>query len=87
MDETPEELERIRREADAIDVHQYQKRFRALKAVGLGAAAAGVVWLVLILRNGVKTASGLSGKAYSVAFALLLVAAEFASKLVLHAVR
>jgi len=49
MDETPEELERIRREADAIDVHQYQKRFRALKAVGLGAAAAGVVWLVLIL--------------------------------------
>lgn len=46
-----------------------------------------LVWLVLILRNGVKTASGLSGKAYSVAFALLLVAAEFASKLVLHAVR
>ena len=49
MDETPEELERIRREADAIDVHQYQKRFRALKAIGLGAAAAGLVWLVLIL--------------------------------------
>ena len=46
-----------------------------------------LVWLVLILHNGVKTASGLSGKAYSVAFALLLVAAEFASELVLHAAR
>ena len=49
MDESPEELERIRVEADAIDVHQYQKRFRALKAVGLGAAGAGLVWLILIL--------------------------------------
>jgi hypothetical protein len=49
MDETPEELERIRREAEDIDVHQYQKRFRALKAVGLGAALAGLVWLVMIM--------------------------------------
>lgn len=49
MDETPEELERIRREADAIDIHRYQKRFRALKAIGLGAAGAGLVWLVMIM--------------------------------------
>jgi hypothetical protein len=49
MDETPEELERIRVEAEAIDVHQYQRRFRALKAIGLGAAGAGLVWLVLIM--------------------------------------
>ncbi|HVR63143.1 MAG TPA: hypothetical protein VMU50_14670 [Polyangia bacterium] len=49
MDETPEELERIRREAAEIDVHQYRRRFRALKAVGLGAAAAGLVWLVLVM--------------------------------------
>ena len=49
MDETPEELERIRREAEAIDVHRYQKRFRAMKAVGLGALAAGLVWLVLLM--------------------------------------
>jgi hypothetical protein len=49
MDETPEEMEKIRADADAIDVHQYQRRFRALKAVGLGAAGAGLVWLVLIL--------------------------------------
>lgn len=49
MDETPEELETIRAEAAAIDIHQYQKRFRALKAVGLGAACAGLVWLVMIM--------------------------------------
>jgi hypothetical protein len=49
MDETPEELEKIRAEAEAIDVHQYQKRFRALKAIGLGAAGAGLVWLVMIM--------------------------------------
>lgn len=49
MDETPEELERIRHEAENIDVHQYQKRFRALKAIGLGSALAGLVWLVLIM--------------------------------------
>jgi hypothetical protein len=49
MDETPEELDQIRIDADAIDVHQYQKRFRALKAVGLGAAGAGLVWLILIM--------------------------------------
>ena len=49
MDETPEELEQIRREADQIDVHQYRKRFRALAAVGLGSLAAGAVWLVLIM--------------------------------------
>ena len=52
MDETPEELERIRHEADAIDIHRYQKRFRALKAVGLGAAVAGLVWLVMTMLDG-----------------------------------
>jgi hypothetical protein len=49
MDETPEEMEQIRREADQIDVHQYQKRFRVLKAFGLGSLAAGAVWLGLIM--------------------------------------
>ena len=41
MDETPEELEQIRREADAIDVYRYRKRFRFLAAIGLGAADGG----------------------------------------------
>jgi hypothetical protein len=49
MDETPAQLESIRHEAAAIDVHQYQKRFRAMKAIGLGAAGAGLVWLALIM--------------------------------------
>ena len=44
-----DEQERIQREADAIDVHQYRNRFRVLKAIGLGAAGAGVVWLVLLM--------------------------------------
>jgi hypothetical protein len=52
MDETPEEMAQIRVDADAIDVHQYQRRFRAMKAVGLGAAGAGLVWLILILLDG-----------------------------------
>ena len=49
MDETPEELEEIRREADKIDVYRYKKRFRALAAAGLGAVMAGLVWLVLVM--------------------------------------
>jgi hypothetical protein len=49
MDETPEELEQIRREAEAIDVHRYRKRFRAMGAIALGAALAGLVWLVLFM--------------------------------------
>jgi hypothetical protein len=43
------EQEALRQDADAIDIHQYRKRFRALKAIGLGAAGAGLVWLVLIM--------------------------------------
>ena len=55
MDETPEELEQIRREADQIDVNQYKKRFRVLKAIGLGALLAGAVdlayFMVIARRN------------------------------------
>jgi hypothetical protein len=47
MDETPEELEQIRREAEAIDVYRYRRRFRALKAIALGAFMAGLVWVGL----------------------------------------
>ena len=47
MDETPEELEQIRREADQIDVHQYRKRFRFLGAIALGGLMAGLVALVM----------------------------------------
>jgi hypothetical protein len=47
MDETPEEMEQIRREADQIDVHQYRKRFRFLAAIALGGLMAGLVALVM----------------------------------------
>jgi len=51
MDETPEELEQIRREAEEIDVHHYRKRFRTIKAILLGAALAGLTWLVMIMAD------------------------------------
>jgi hypothetical protein len=49
MDETPEELEQIKREAAAIDPEQYRKRHRYMAAIGLGALGAGVVWVGLTL--------------------------------------
>lgn len=49
MDETPEELEQIRREADAIDPYQYRRRRRLMAAVALGALGAGLVWGALEL--------------------------------------
>src|ERR1700704_4501511 len=51
MDETPEELEQIRREAEEIDVHHYRRRFRTMKAILLGAALAGLTWLVMIMAD------------------------------------
>lgn len=51
MDESPEELEQIRREAAAIDPYRYRRRLRVLAAVGVGALGAGVVWAVLLLTD------------------------------------
>jgi hypothetical protein len=51
MDETPEELEQIRREAEQIDIHHYRKRFRTVKAILLGAALAGLTWLVMVMAD------------------------------------
>jgi hypothetical protein len=47
MDETPEELEKIRQEASQIDPYRYRRRNRALAAVALGGLLAGVVLVVL----------------------------------------
>jgi hypothetical protein len=52
MDEAPEDLDeqqRIRREANEIDVNQYRNRFRTIKAIMVGAALAGLTWLVMIM--------------------------------------
>ena len=54
MDETPEELEQIRREAAQIDVYKYKKRFRFLAAIGLGALLAGAVHVGLIMNDSRK---------------------------------
>ena len=47
VDETPEELERIRQEAEEIDVYRYRRRRRGFYAILLGAVMAGAVWLGL----------------------------------------
>jgi hypothetical protein len=51
MDETPEELERMRREAEGIDPYQYRRRQRRMAAIGIGALGAGLVWGVLELMD------------------------------------
>jgi hypothetical protein len=51
MDETPEELEQIRREADAIDPNQYRKRSRFIKAIALGAVGPAVLYGALKLMD------------------------------------
>jgi hypothetical protein len=47
MDETPEELEQIRREAEKIDVHKYRRRYRALMGLVAVAFCTAVVWVAL----------------------------------------
>jgi hypothetical protein len=47
MDETPEELEQIRREAAQIDVNRYRKRNRAMLAIAVGALGAALVAVVI----------------------------------------
>lgn len=47
MDETPEELEQIRREAALIDPYKYRRRRRIMIAVVAGALGAGTVGVVM----------------------------------------
>ncbi len=47
MDETPEELEQIRREAEAIDVNKYRKRHRLVVTALALAFCGAVVWVAL----------------------------------------
>jgi hypothetical protein len=51
VDETPEELEQIRREAQQIDVYKYRRRWRGFLAIVIGMAGAGAVWLVLEMKD------------------------------------
>jgi hypothetical protein len=47
MDETPEELEQIKREAEQIDVHKYRRRHRALMTLVAAVFCTAVVWLAI----------------------------------------
>jgi hypothetical protein len=47
MDESPEELEQIKREAEQIDVHRYRRRYRALMALVAVAFCTAVVWVAI----------------------------------------
>ncbi len=47
MDETPEELDEIRREAAQIDPYRYRRRKRIWAAIALGAFGAGLAWVVI----------------------------------------
>jgi hypothetical protein len=47
MDETPEELEQICREAETIDPHKYRRRYRALMTLLVVAFCAAVVWVAI----------------------------------------
>ena len=47
MDETPEELEQIRREAEAIDPHRYRRRYRLTVGVLILALCTGVTWVAI----------------------------------------
>jgi hypothetical protein len=54
LEDMDAELARARGEADKVDVYQYRRRFRFLKAVLLGAALAGLTSLVLAMIDGQK---------------------------------
>ena len=47
MDETPEELDQIRREAGAIDPHRYRKRYRLIMGVLALVFCTAVIWVAI----------------------------------------
>jgi hypothetical protein len=54
LEDMDEELARIRREADGVDIYKYRRRYRLLKAVLLGAALAGLVSIIMAMVDGKK---------------------------------
>jgi hypothetical protein len=49
-----EELARIRREADGVDIYKHRRRFRLFKAILLGASLAGLTALIMAMIDGQK---------------------------------
>lgn len=47
-----EELAKVRREADGVDIYKHRRRYRLFKAILLGAALAGLTALILAMLDG-----------------------------------
>jgi hypothetical protein len=47
MDETEEELQQIRREAETIDPHKYRRRYRRLMALVAAIFCTAVIWVAV----------------------------------------
>jgi hypothetical protein len=54
MEDMDEELNRLRRDADDVDIYKHRRRYRLFKAVLLGAALAGLTALILAMVDGSK---------------------------------
>jgi len=54
LEDMDAELARAKRDADQVDVYKYRRRYRAFKAVLLGAALAGLTSLILAMVDGSK---------------------------------
>ena len=54
LEDMDEELARARREADKVDIYKHRRRYRAFKAILLGAALAGLTSLILAMVDGQK---------------------------------
>ena len=54
LEDMDDELDRIRREADGVDIYKHRRRFRLFKAILLGAALAGLTSLIMAMVDGKK---------------------------------
>jgi hypothetical protein len=54
LEDMDDELARARREADQVDIYKHRRRYRAFKAILLGAALAGLTSLIMTMIDGQK---------------------------------
>jgi hypothetical protein len=54
LEDMDAEMARLRGEADKVDIYKHRRRYRAFKAILLGAALAGLTSLVLAMVDGQK---------------------------------
>lgn len=56
LEDLDDELARVHREAEQVDVYKYRRRYRLLKAILLGASLAGLTALIMAMVDGRKNA-------------------------------